>query len=155
MTQNAWMNGLEAWSKVWRRGLRSGAWSKVWQCGLRSGGVASGLASAGTVRCVQVSGPELNDYRTGSDLNCPDAMLSPVKRLFLASRRFSRSFLSNFCNRKGHSYVLQLPKKRCSWTVDQQRHFKCSSKWEIPALTHHGNHFCCVSTGTADDRHRT
>lgn len=29
-------------------------------------------------------------------LNCPAAILSPVKRLFLASRRFSRSFLSNF-----------------------------------------------------------
>lgn len=31
-------------------------------------------------------------------LNCPAPMLSPVKRLFLASRRFSRSFLSNFYN---------------------------------------------------------
>lgn len=49
---------------------------------------------------------------TDSDLNWPDAMLSPVKRLFLASRRFSRSFLSNFCNRKGHGYT----KKRCSRT---------------------------------------
>lgn len=31
-----------------------------------------------------------------ADLNCPAAMLSPVNRLFLASRRFSRSFLSSF-----------------------------------------------------------
>lgn len=53
-----------------------------------------------------------SDYGIGSHLNWPDAMLSPVKRLFLASRRFSRSFLSNFCQRKGHSYILT----RCSWT---------------------------------------
>lgn len=43
---------------------------------------------------------EVRDNWSSSDLNCPDAMLSPVNRLFLASRRFSRSFLSNFCKRK-------------------------------------------------------
>lgn len=108
------VSGLEF--QLWGCGLTSGgvapcleAGLLIWGRGPMSVGVASALGSAGAIRCVQVSSPtadslppELNDCRTGSDLNCPDAMLSPVKRLFLASRRFSRSFLSNFCKRKGH-----------------------------------------------------
>lgn len=50
--------------------------------------------------CFSCCSKEVSDHWGSSDLNCPDAMLSPVNRLFLASRRFSRSFLSNFCKRK-------------------------------------------------------
>lgn len=47
---------------------------------------------------------ETNIFVKNADLNCPAVMLSPVNRLFLASRRFSRSFLSSFYTNK---YTIQ------------------------------------------------
>lgn len=84
-------------------------------------------------------------------LNCPADMLSPVNRLFLASRRFSRSFLSNFWKTPRAEGVMTLLHQTLK---PYQLSLEPPASASDSSWTHHSDHLGCISSGAADDRHR-